>query len=96
MARNGELERVLGAGVADGPHRSWGANRAGDLKEGRRPPERDFAYGFPHSALEIRAPDIQRKHKVFARVLNKADHRLDHFSCPGAIMPELCARKPRS
>ena len=71
MTWNGELERVLRAGVADGAHRSWGANRAGDSNEGHRPPERNFAYGFPHAALEIRAPDIQRKRKVSARVLDK-------------------------
>ncbi len=89
MAGNGELERVLRTGVADGPHCFWGADRTGDLEEGRRPPERNFAHRSPHSALKIRAPNIQRKRKVSARVLDEVDHPLDHFSGPGVIMLKL-------
>jgi hypothetical protein len=95
MAGNGELERVLRTGVADGPHCFWGADRMGDLEKGGRPPERNFAHRLPHSALEIRAPNVQRERKVSARVLDNADHRLNHVSCPGTIMTKLRARESR-
>ena len=96
MAGNGELERVLRAGVADCPDCSRSANRAGDLKEGCRPPERNFPHRLPYPALEIRAPDIQGKRKVSVRVLDEIDHRFDHLSCSRAVMPQLSAGKARS
>jgi hypothetical protein len=96
MAWNGELERVLRAGVADCPDCSWSANRAGDLKEGCRPPERNSPHRLPYPALEIRAPDIQGKRKVSAGVLDETDHRFDHLSCARAVMPQLSAGKARS
>jgi hypothetical protein len=96
MAWNGELKRVLRAGVADCPDCSWSANRAGDLKEGCRPPERNSPHLLPYPALEIRAPDIQGKRKVSVRLLDEIDHRFDHLSCSRAVMPQLSAGKARS
>jgi hypothetical protein len=95
MAGNGELERVLRTGVADGSHCFWGADRTSDLEEGRCPRKRNFAHRAPHSALKIRAANIQRERKVSARVLDKVDRRLDHFSGPRVIMLKLRAREAR-
>lgn len=93
MAGNGELKRILRTGVADGPHRFWRADHAADFSEGRCSPERNLAHRFPHLTLEGGASDIQRKRKVFARLLDELNHSLDRFSCSGAIMPKLSAGK---
>ena len=86
VARNGQCDRVGGAGASDRTGRGEGADPTGQLHVGHRPADRDRAKLLPDAALERRPAHIEREMKSLRQ------------ACPrsGSPSPGHRGRRPRS
>ena len=61
MARDRYSQRVGAAGLGNGPNRSWGADKLGDVAITRSRTSRNLLQRLPDSLLKGSAADIERK-----------------------------------
>ena len=93
LARNGQCDRVGGAGASDSAGRGQWADPTGQLRVAHGPFYRDCAKLLPDAALERRTAHIEREMKSFSRLVHEADHLGQIVVDDGLVRDELGLEK---